>query len=205
MSNTFKNVITTEEELREVIGHPSSRVTDKVIDYIDDVCASFIDASPFMVISSADKDGNLALSPKGGPPGFVMVYDQKTLLVPDRPGNKRADTLSNILQNPKIGAFFMVPGKRETLRVSGTAQIVRDEDLLRQFIVKGKPPILLIAITVEEAFFHCAKCVVRSQIWDVRDLKLPSLAEAMVKHGDLDITVGEMQAIIEKDEHERLY
>ncbi len=205
----FSNVIQTEDELREVIHHPSDLVLKKSVSKLDDLFRSFIEKSPFVLISSIDSKGNADISPKGDPPGFVQLLNEKTLLIPDRPGNRRADTLSNIIQNPKVGLIFLVPGKRETLRISGTAQIVLDADLREQFSIKGKIPTLLIAVTVEEAFFHCAKCIVRSHLWEKNYWPeingLPSLAETMVKHGKLDITIKKMQEIIDNDEETRLY
>lgn len=205
----FNQVIRTEDDLRAVIGHPSYRVVDKAITELDDLCEAFIAKSPFIMISSADADGNADNSPKGDPPGFVQVLNSKTLLIPDRPGNRRADTLVNIIQNPNIGMFFLVPGKSETLRVNGKAQIVLDESIRQRFVIKGKAPVVVIAVTVEEAFFHCAKCIIRSQLWQTdahAELDgLPTLAEAMVKHGKLEDTSEEMQAMIEDDAQNRLY
>ena len=120
------------------------------------------------MIASSSKDGKMDISPKGDPPGFVRVVDENTLAIPDRPGNGRADTFRNILENPRISVYFLVPGRGETLRVNGSAQLVRDPELLEGFAVKGKPAQLAIAVNVEEAFFHCAKCVVRSNLWDAQ-------------------------------------
>lgn len=204
----FKNVITTEDTLRDIIGYPSQRVAEKAVYEIDEMCAAYIAQSPFVLIASADAQGNADISPKGDPAGeFVQVMDSKTLLIPDRPGNRRADTLTNILQNPKVGLFFMVPGRRETLRVTGTAQIVMDEDLLDQFVIKGKRPNLLIAVTVHDAFFHCSKCVIRSNIWEIDDSigGLSSLAEIVVKQSGLGEKVDDIQAMLTRDEKENLY
>src|SRR5215468_9850838 len=112
----FSDVVQSVEELREILGHPSQHVIDKVIHEIDEYAAEFIARSPFVLIGSSDAQGNQDVSPKGDPPGFVQVLNSRTLLIPDRPGNRRADTLVNILENPQIGMIFLVPGKRETLR-----------------------------------------------------------------------------------------
>ncbi len=155
---SFTNVISSEELLREIIPTPKGfGVWEKSLTFIDPHAAAFIAKSPFAMIASSSKDGKMDISPKGDPPGFVRVVDENTLAIPDRPGNGRADTFRNILENPRISVYFLVPGRSETLRVNGAAQLVRDADLLEGFAVKGKPAQLAIAVNVEEAFFHCAK------------------------------------------------
>ncbi len=205
----FSEVISTVEQMREIIGYPHEVVTRKTISTLDDYCREWIAQSPFLLIASSDTQGNVDVSPKGDPPGFVHVLDDSTLLIPERPGNRRADTFMNILENPKIGLLFLIPGKKETLRVSGQATLVRDGDLRQQMMAKGKVPELLVAVNVEEAFFHCAKCIIRSELWKANALpaleSLPSLAQAMVKHGELDLTIEEMQTGITNDEETRLY
>jgi PPOX class probable FMN-dependent enzyme len=186
----FTDVIDTIEGLRAVIGEASQLVIDKVQPEIDEMSAAWIEASPFVLIGTADADGNMDVSPKGDPAGFVKVLNSKTLLIPDRPGNRRVDTLGNLIQNPKIGLIFLVPGKEETLRVNGRAQIVRDAGLREQFAVKGKAPALLIAVHTDEVFFHCAKCVIRSGLWNMTDAPandaLPTLGEVLVKQMKID-------------------
>jgi uncharacterized protein len=149
------------------------------------------------------------VSPKGDPPGFVQVLDDSTLVIPERPGNRKADTFSNLLQNRHVGLLFLIPGKQEMLRVSGTAVIVRDQWLRDGMAIAGKTPEFAIAITVTEVFFHCAKCVIRSQLWSTTQwpdlIGLPSLAKAMVDAGKLEETPEQMQALIDKDARERLY
>ena len=193
----FEQVIATEEDLRAILGNPSQRAAEKVIDHIDDHCAALIAHSPFLVIASADSDGNMDMSPKGDPEGFVKLLDEKTLVIPDRLGNRRGDTFSNIIQNPKVGLYFLAPGYRETLRVSGTAQIVRDTVLLESMSMKGKAPTLALVITVENAFFHCAKCVIRSGLWEHEKWAsidgIPSLAEILIDHSNIDSPVEEIQ------------
>jgi PPOX class probable FMN-dependent enzyme len=162
-----------------------------------------------MLLASADSDGRVDISPKGDPEGFVKVIDEQTLAIPDRPGNNRADSLENILQNPKVGLIFMIPGKRETLRVSGTASIVRDQGLRDSMAVKGKSPAIAIVVIVEEAFFHCSKCMIRSKLWQPEHWPildgLPRLAETMVDAGQLELSESEMHEIVVNDERERLY
>lgn len=205
----FTDVVETLEDLRAVIGSPSQLVIDKVQPEIDEMSAAWIAASPFVLIGTADTGGNMDVSPKGDPAGFVKVLDSKTLLIPDRPGNRRVDTLGNIIQNPKVGLIFLVPGKEETLRVNGWAQIVRDAALREQFAVKGKAPALLIVVHTEEVFFHCAKCVVRSGLWNNTEAPtnddLPGLAEIIIRQTKLDMSVEELEEDYRQDKIDGLY
>jgi PPOX class probable FMN-dependent enzyme len=209
MDGMFSEIVTTESQLRAIIGHPSHRVLRKHITALDRHCRVFIAKCPFVLIASADSDGNMDVSPKGDPAGFVHVLDDSTLAIPERPGNRNADTFSNLLQNRHVGLLFLIPGKQETLRVNGTAVIVRDQWLRDGMAIGGKKPEFAIAVKITEAFFHCAKCVIRAQLWsptywpDVASL--PSLAQAMVDAGKLEDTPEEMQALIDKDNCERLY
>ena len=209
MKQRFEDVITNEKDFREIMGHPSELVTRKTLDYIDGNSRLFIEQSPFIVISSSDKNGNFDSSPKGDPPGFVKVLDEKTLAVPDRLGNRRADTFMNVLDNPKVGLIFLIPGIRETLRVSGQAQIVRDKRVLEMLSYKSKLPNLAMIVHVEETFMHCAKCIIRSNLWDNIDenapRSVPTLAKSMVDSGKLEKSYQEMDDIIKNDEKTRLY
>jgi uncharacterized protein len=203
----FKQVIQNEAELREILGYAGKAAQNKVISEIDAICRAFIEKSPFVLLGTTDADGTMDVSPKGDPAGFVQVMDNQTLLIPDRPGNRRGDTLSNILQHPNIGLLFLVPGRGDTLRVNGTAQIVRDKDVRDRFIMQGKVPIFVIAVTIKEVFFHCTKCVVRSGLWSSQNEhdELVSLGEAIVRHARLDIGVEEADAILVEDEKTGLY
>jgi uncharacterized protein len=209
MAFEFAEVITSEAEVRGVMGDPNHRVLKKQVSALDNYCRSFIAKSPFLLLSSCDADGHMDISPKGDPAGFVQVLDDHTLAIPDRPGNRRADTFRNILQNPHVGLLFLIPGKRETLRASGTATIVRDLWIRERMALAGKLPDFAVIVNVQEAFFHCAKCVIRSKLWDSNSWPelegFPTLAQAMVSQGKLEDSVEEMQAIIEKSERERLY
>jgi PPOX class probable FMN-dependent enzyme len=202
-------VVSSEEELDGILGRPSHRVLAKVVSALDEHCAKFIARAPFVVIASADPVGRLDLSPRGDPAGFVELLDERTLAIPHRPGNKRNDTFRNVLQNPRVGLIFLVPGKGETLRVGGTAEIVADRDLCQRFEMHGKVPDVCLVVRVEEAFFHCSKCMVRSELWSPSSWPsldgLPSLAEVMVAHGKLSETVDEMQVGIDNDARTRLY
>lgn len=205
----FADVVTTEAQLRAHIGHPSHRVLAKHVTALDVHSRAFIARSPLVLIASANGAGSMDVSPKGDPPGFVHVLDDRTLAIPERPGNRKADTFSNLIENRCVGLLFMIPGKQETLRVSGSAAIVRDQWLRDRLAVHGKTPELALAVTVEEVFFHCAKCVIRSQLWNPGgwpDLSgLPTLAQAMVDAGGLAETPAQMQALIDQDIRQRLY
>lgn len=209
MEWSFDKIITTEEELRAILGHPNEIVTRKTINHIDENCRSFIEKSPFINIASADLNGNLDVSPKGDPPGFVKILSEKLLAIPDRPGNKKADTFSNIIQNPNVGVIFLIPGIKETLRVNGKAKIVTDQKVLDLLICDGKRPSFAIIVEVKEAFMHCAKCMIRSKLWanidEAPKRTVPTLAKAMVDHAKLDITLEEMDGLIKDDEKNNLY
>jgi uncharacterized protein len=204
----FNEVLENESEIENILGQPNSRVLAKVTNRLDDLSREFIAASPFLVIASSDSGGHVDCSPKGDPSGFVHVIDDQTLAIPERPGNRRADTFRNVLQNPKVGLIFIVPGKGETLRISGKAQIVRDLWLREKMAHKGKVPELALVVTVEEVFAHCTKCMVRSALWDPASWKTVerfTIGSAMVAHGKLDLTVEEMQAIADERVRTSLY
>ena len=205
----FTEVVETMDALREIIGVPAQRSLDKVQSEIDDITAAWIAASPFLLIATSDAEGNMDVSPKGDPAGFVQVLDSKTLLIPDRPGNRRIDTLGNILQNPHVGLIFLVPGKQETMRVNGRAQIVRDVALRERFPVNGKLPALLIAVHVDEVFIHCAKCIIRSSLWDAYETPaseaVPSMAETLIKQAKMKESLEEVQVLIDHSYTETLY
>jgi uncharacterized protein len=207
--NNFKNIITSEEQLRATLGYPSEIVTRKTINYIDEHCRNFIENSPFITIATSDLQGNFDVSPKGDPAGFVKILDDKTLAIPDRPGNAKADTLTNIIKNPNVGLIFLIPGIKETLRVNGEALIVTDENVLELLICDGKKPSFAIIVKVKEAFMHCAKCMIRSNMWKgTENLKVrpvATLAQALVDQGKLDISVQELDDRIKNDEQTNLY
>jgi PPOX class probable FMN-dependent enzyme len=207
MTGHFDEIITTHERLRQIVSQPTQPIADKVIDHIDDICRRFIAASPFMIIGTKGSDGLIDVSPKGDPAGFVIVLDDKTLAIPDRPGNKRVDTFENLLINPDIGMIFLIPGYGYTLRVSGKGSIVRD--IQRRLAVDGKFPELILIVTVQQAFMHCAKCIARSKVWQPaawpNTQNVPSLAEAMVAHAKLSRTVSEQQSHIDMDFDTQMY
>ena len=159
-------VIRSEEELREVVPPPTTFVAEKAIDHIDDASRLFLEASPFFLLATAAADGSCDVSPRGDPPGSVTVLDRRTLAFGDRKGNRRLDSLRNILANPRVGMLFLVPGSGDTLRVNGTATIVADADYLPELARGGVVPHLAVEVVVEELFLHCSKAFGRSALWD---------------------------------------
>jgi hypothetical protein len=158
--------ITTPEDLRRRMGSAGPVTPLKLLSELDDAAIDFIQRSPFLVLSTADAAGNQQVSPKGDDPGFVLVEDRKTLLIPDRSGNNLLFGLENILANPHIGLLFIIPPDTETLRVNGTAELIADPELLQRLSARGKPAEIAIRLTVRQCFFHCAKAFMRSRLWD---------------------------------------
>ena len=172
--------VTSSEELRRLYAQPKERTLRKELDHLDEHCRRFIGVSPFCVLATTNPDGTADATPRGGDPGFVTVSDERTLLIPDRPGNNRLDTLTNVIANPGVGLVFLVPGMDETLRVNGTAEI-RDDDELRFRFTEGRPPATVLTIHVREAFLHCGKALMRSKLWNptrhIERSELPTLGE----------------------------
>lgn len=162
----FKNVITSEQQLRDLMGEASEGSIKKETTYLTDECVKFIAKSPFMLLATSGANGRCDVAPKGDPAGFVRVLDEKHLVIPDRPGNKRFDGLRNLFENPRIGLIFMVPGRHETVRVNGRAWITNDPELLDSMPVRGKAPWFAIGVEVEECFMHCGKAFLRSDLWE---------------------------------------
>jgi hypothetical protein len=205
----IQDIVTSVEDMQSVLGEPMPQVLIKEIDHIDDICRDFIAKSPFCVIASANPGGHIDVSPKGDPVGFVRVLDEKHLAIPDRPGNRRADTFHNLLRDPRLGILFIIPGKTETLRVSGEARITRDESLRQSMPVNRKVPELALVVHVERVFMHCPKCMVRSKIWQPEEwpdsTKVAGIGETMIQHGKLDMTHDELYAEVVRTGTDRLY
>jgi uncharacterized protein len=160
------HLITDEQELRDVIGSPTEQVLAKISDKLNELTRQFIERSPFMCIATADPDGGLDVSPRGDPAGFVRILDERTMLLPDRPGNRIADTLVNLLADPRIALLFMIPGIGDSFRVNGRAVITDDAELLAPSALEGKPPKLGLLVTIEEVYTQCSKAFIRSDIWN---------------------------------------
>jgi PPOX class probable FMN-dependent enzyme len=162
----MKASIGDEAELRALLGEPLPAIANKERLALDKHCRRFIELSPFLTIGTIGADGHLDVSPRGDPPGFVKVIDDRTIAIPERPGNRRADTLMAIMQNPKVALMFLIPGVPEVLRLSGRAEVVREPTLLTAMTVNGKAPKLAIRIAIDHVFFHCGKALTRSKMWD---------------------------------------
>jgi uncharacterized protein len=198
------------KELRALVGEPSELAKRKVITFIDEHCEKFLAHSPFLILSTADSFGYSDASPRGDAPGFVIVLDQKRIVIPERPGNKRMDSLKNILLNPSVGLLFLIPGMPETLRVNGKASLTLDPIVLEKMAAGGKKPILGIEVEVEECFIQCGKALKRSGLWDpnswAEKQSLPSGAEILAAHSRLPGTsVADIEARLEEGYNNRLY
>jgi PPOX class probable FMN-dependent enzyme len=169
--SAFGHVIASLEDLRTLIEPPppGSRSLLKERPALDPHSRAFIARSPFLLMGTANADGWCDVSPRGDGPGFVQVLDDRRLAIPERPGNRRLDSLQNLLTNPHVGLIFLIPGRDETLRVNGRASMTRDPEILQRSVVQGKAPLLAIGVEVEQVFFHCAKAMLRSRLWS-RDL-----------------------------------
>ena len=202
----FSNRIQSIKQLESIVGEQSNLVKRKVIKFVDQHCKDFIAKSPFLVISTSDEFGNCDASPRGDGANFVKVLDDNYLLIPDRPGNKRVDSMRNILKNPKVGLLFIIPGLGETLRINGSAVLIQDEELLDEMKVNGKTPKMAIAIKVEECFIHCAKAFKRSGLWNpetwLSSSDLPAAAKILSEHAKIPDYAAEN---LEKSYRDELY
>ena len=184
-----KNTISTIEELEAIYGEPLPQSLVKEIDYISDHYRSFIEKSPFMVLASVAEEG-LDCSPRGDPAGFVRVVDEKRVMIPDRRGNNRIDTLRNIVRDPRVSLLFLVPGVGETLRINGRAEISVDPKLCASFDMNGKTPRSVIIVTADRVYFQCQKALARSRLWE---------PEAQVERKELP-TAGKILQSLSRDE-----
>lgn len=200
--------ITTIEGLRAKIGSPHPSTETKKYTALNEEALEFINASPFLVMTTSSSANNLDASPKGDQPGFVIAEDNKTLLIPDRPGNKLADGHLNILDNPTIGLIFFVPNTRETLRINGSAELIDDADVLDRLAARGRPALLATRVKIEECFFHCGKALIRSKLWQPESWPEKgnvSFGKMFVKRRDADPKIAALvDAEIEKDYQENL-
>jgi len=200
--------VTSAAKVKAILGPDFPNQTAKVIDHIDVHCRVWIERCPFIVVASINAAGAMDTSPKGDPPGFVKVLDRHTLAIPDRKGNHRGDTFLNVLENPGVGIIFIVPKRREVVRVSGTALLARDPDLLATMAVNGKLPHIAMIVRVKEAFFHCGKSMIRSGMWEPGRWGsidgLPTYAQALKDHGAQE-SLEDLQAMCDFNEARRLY
>jgi len=187
----------TESQLRDLIGFPSELVAGKIADRLNHLTRQFVERSPFVCIATARPDGGLDVSPRGDPAGFVRVLDERTVLIPERPGNKLADTLTNVLADPRIALLFLIPGVGDTFRINGSARLVDDAELLAASEVEGNVPKLGILVAVEEAYTQCPKALIRSDLWNaekhVDPATMPKLGEILRAISDPTLDVDEYE------------
>ncbi|MDP7651643.1 MAG: pyridoxamine 5'-phosphate oxidase family protein [Rhodospirillales bacterium] len=200
--------VTTLSALREIYQEPSGVVRHKEFERLDDFCRQFIARSPFVCIATTAADGTADCSPRGDPPGSVKVVDDQTVIIPDRKGNNRVDTLSNVLVNPGVGLLFLVPGIDETLRVIGHAKIITDDTALSPFAISGKVPSSALKVTVQKVFFHCGKALMRARLWDAetkiaRD-SFPTLGKILAEQTKSG-TVEQAEARVAESYAKKLY
>lgn len=197
MDRTRWDVVTDAAGLREVVDAPLPRVADKVQDRLHPLHCTFLAASPFWLLATSASDGTCNVSPRGDPAGAVLVLDDRTLALPDRPGNRRVDGFADLLDNPHVGLVFLIPGRGDTLRINGRATLVRDAPFFDRLRVQGKRPSLAVVVDVEEVFFHCAKAFLRSQLWQPTTWDpdaVPSRAELAKALDRPDVSLEELQA-----------
>jgi PPOX class probable FMN-dependent enzyme len=161
----MRREVTTIEELRAIVGEPNAYVANKVRDRLSEIQIDWLSHSPLGFVATTDADGRVDVSPKGDPAGFVHIIDDRTIAIPERPGNKRVDGYLNVLQQPRVGTLFVIPGRGDTLRINGTARILSDAGYFDTMAIEDKRPILALEIAIEEVFFHCAKAFLRSDAW----------------------------------------
>ncbi|MDQ7803676.1 pyridoxamine 5'-phosphate oxidase family protein [Amycolatopsis sp. A133] len=187
-TNTLRRVAMAEVRTR--LGEPEAMIEAKIGDRIDRHAHRFIAHSPFLTLATADAAGRADCSPRGDYPGFVKVLDERTLALPDRPGNKIADSFRNIAENDGVGLLFFIPGMRETLRVNGSAYITDEPDVLARMRTEAKAPMLAIIVDVAEVYFHCGRALIRSRLWDPASqalaAELPSAGEIAAEKMNID-------------------
>ncbi|MFI5524597.1 pyridoxamine 5'-phosphate oxidase family protein [Streptomyces platensis] len=200
--------ITSKTELRELIGEPSSHAAHKTRHRLHDLDRQWLARSPFCVIATADAQGRCDVSPKGDPAGFTHVLDDTTLVIPDRPGNKRMDGWMNVLDNPHVGLNYLLPGRGDTLRINGRARLLRDAPFFDTLTIKGHRPRLALLVEVEELFYHCSKAFLRSDLWKPETWHpdaLPSRARIVKGLEAPDLPLEELEAHYGPRYAERLY
>ncbi|OZB97958.1 pyridoxamine 5'-phosphate oxidase family protein [Paenibacillus sp. XY044] len=206
----FKATIQSAEELRSLSSPPSELVRNKAISRLDHHCRDFISKSPLLFLSTSDARGNCDVSPRGDAPGFVYIMDDTRLVIPERPGNRRYDSLLNIVQNPHAGLIFIIPGLEETLRMNGKACITTDPELMEKLSAQGKIPQIGIGVEIEECYIHCAKAFKRSKLWNPEhwpeEEELPNPAAIIAEHArGLKVTEEQVARSLAESYEKRLY
>ncbi|WP_275647001.1 MSMEG_1061 family FMN-dependent PPOX-type flavoprotein [Cytobacillus sp. S13-E01] len=164
--NFSTDAIASEEELREIVGTPHEYVIKKSVSVLDEHCKRFVEMSPLFFLSTSNSEGDCDVSPKGDYPCGIQIINNKQLVIPDRPGNRRVDSIINILSNPHVGLLFLIPGLEEVLRINGRATIIKNTEILNNMNLNGKPPLLGIGVDIEECFIHCSRALKKSKIWN---------------------------------------
>jgi PPOX class probable FMN-dependent enzyme len=206
---TPRDIVAGENDLRSMFREPAELARGKSLRRLDKHCRNFIAHAPFLCIGTSGPDGHGDVSPRGDAPGFVKVLDDTTLIIPDRPGNNRLDSMANIMHNPNVGLLFMIPGMEETLRVNGRASVVRDAALLGEFEVNRRAPTVAIMIEIDEAFLHCSKALKRARLWD-EDAKIdrktfPPLGQMLKDQMDTSMSAEEAEEKVQHSIKTRLY
>jgi PPOX class probable FMN-dependent enzyme len=207
MTETWTEV-TSERVLRDLLGEPSQRVLDKDRDRLHDLDRAWLAASPFALVATSAADGTCDVSPKGDPPGFAHVVDDRTIAIPERPGNRRADGYRNVLGNPHVGLIFLVPGRGDTLRINGRARLVSDAPFFDDMVVRGHRPVLAMVVEIEQVFHHCAKAFRRARLWDPESWdegELPSRAAIARELERQDVPLAELEAYYGPSYDAKLY
>lgn len=206
----FEHAVRTEEELRSLVPERTPNSAEKDIDVLDEHCRTLIAHSPLVLVATAAADGTCDVSPRGGDPGWVTVLDERRLVLPDAPGNRRLDSFANVLSNPHVGLLFLIPQRDETLRVNGRATITTDPDLLATLTLHGRTPPMALGVEVEQVFTHCGKALMRSSMWspegwpDVSEI--PSFAQILRDHvGRPERSVEQVAAMIDESYTTRMW
>ncbi|MFE5739065.1 pyridoxamine 5'-phosphate oxidase family protein [Streptomyces celluloflavus] len=200
--------ITSEAELRELIGEPSAHAAHKTRRRLHDMDRQWLAHSPFCLMATSDAEGRCDVSPKGDPAGFTHVLDDTTLVIPDRPGNRRVDGFMNVLGNPHVGLSYLLPGRGDTLRINGRARLLRDAPFFDELIVKGNRPRLALLVEVEEVYYHCSKAFLRSELWQPETWEpdaLPSRARIVKRVEAQDVPLEALEEHYGPRYGERLY
>lgn len=207
--DAIRRSVTDAAKLSEIIGEPKPDIATKEMPALDSHCRHFISLCPFLCISTADAEGNQDVSPRGDPPGFVRVLDDRTILIPDRKGNRRVDTMRNILENANVGLLLMLPGVEEVVRINGKATLTDDRELLAGSAVNGSIPALGVIVKIDDVFFHCAKAVIRSKLWDpetpIARTEFPTYGEIVRDQRAPDSDPADINAGLQNDYKTRLY
>jgi uncharacterized protein len=208
-SATNMTIIENEAALRAIIGEPGDRARRKQLPKIDGYAREFIARAPMAMLATTGGDGSADVSPRGDGPGFVIVLNDRQLAIPERPGNRRADSYTNILHKGGVGLLFLIPGMEETLRVNGRARLVQDAPWFDEMVVQGKRPVLAIVVDVEQVYFHCAKAFRRSRLWEQETWPdrstLPTLGQILKDQVNLEKSVAELDCDLEEAYAKTMY